>query len=93
MTVSRMREMFDRMVIANNAAVAAEFYHPHFQMISNGVTQDFAAFTGSHSTVYQTWINYQVRYDEDAWVESRTASPAGSGSPPPARVKRPPRSK
>jgi hypothetical protein len=70
MTVARLREMFDQMVIGKNAAAAGDFYHRDFEMVSNGVTQGFAAFAESHRSVYETPISYQVRYDEDAWVEA-----------------------
>ncbi len=70
MSVIRLQEMFDRMVVSKDAAAVAEFYHPDFRMVSHGVTQDFEAFRVSHEGVYDTAIRYSVRYDPDAWVES-----------------------
>ena len=58
------------MVIGKNATAVADFYHPDFQMVSNGVTQGYEAFRASHEGVYETAISYAVRYDEDAWVEA-----------------------
>ncbi|GGL97479.1 hypothetical protein GCM10011594_16630 [Nakamurella endophytica] len=62
--------MFDEMVVGKDATAVADFYHPDFQMVSNGVVQGFDAFAESHSRVYDTPISYQVRYDEQAWVET-----------------------
>lgn len=69
-TVARLREMFERMVIVKDADAVTDYYHPDFQMVSNGVTQDYDAFAASHSTVYETPISYRIRYDEDTWVQS-----------------------
>ena len=70
MSVALLREMFERMVVRKDADATANYYHPEFKMVSNGVTQDFAAFAASHDGVYATQISYSVRYDEDAWVET-----------------------
>ncbi|MTD17490.1 nuclear transport factor 2 family protein [Nakamurella sp. YIM 132087] len=70
MSVAHLRAMFDRMVIEKDATAVAKFYHPDFQMVSNGMTQDYGAFLASHQGVYDTAISYSVRYDEDAWVET-----------------------
>ncbi|WP_188941063.1 nuclear transport factor 2 family protein [Nakamurella endophytica] len=70
MSVARLRQMFDEMVVGKDATAVADFYHPDFQMVSNGVVQGFDAFAESHSRVYDTPISYQVRYDEQAWVET-----------------------
>lgn len=69
MSVARLKEMFERMVVVKDPAATPEFYAPSFVMESNGVRQDFAAFTASHERVYATEIAYSVDYDEDAWVE------------------------
>jgi hypothetical protein len=69
MSVARLKEMFERMVVVKDPAAIGDFYAPSFVMESNGVRQDFAAFAESHERVYATEIAYSVEYDEDAWVE------------------------
>jgi hypothetical protein len=68
-TVARLKEMFERLVVAKDPTAIADFYAPSFVMDSNGVQQDFATFAGSHERVYATEIVYAVDYDEAAWVE------------------------
>lgn len=70
MSVARLREMFDRMVIAKDADLIAHYYHPDFVMHSDGMSQSFAEFAASHRQVYATPITYRVEYDEQAWVEA-----------------------
>ena len=70
MRVAELKEMFDRMVIRKDAGAVADYYHPEFEMVSNGVTQGYEAFARSHENVYDTEITYRVRYDEQAWVET-----------------------
>jgi hypothetical protein len=70
MSVARLREMFDRMVIRKDAELARVYYHPDFRLHTNGQVQDYAAFAAGHETVYATGITYDIRYDEAAWVES-----------------------
>ena len=65
-----LREMFDRMVVAKDAALVDTFYDPDFVLTTNGLTQDLSAFAAGHRTVYATDIRYEVEYDDDAWVES-----------------------
>jgi hypothetical protein len=71
MSVARLKEMFERMVVAKDATAASEFYSPSFTMDSNGVTQDYPAFVASHERTYATEISYSVEYDEEAWVEAQ----------------------
>lgn len=63
-------EMFDTMVVLKDATAIERYYHPDFLLITNGQTQDFAAFAAGHRTVYATEISYAVRYDEEAWVDT-----------------------
>jgi hypothetical protein len=41
MSVTLLREMFDRMVVAKNAALVPEYYHPGFRLTTNGRIQDY----------------------------------------------------
>lgn len=63
-------EMFDAMVIAKNPDLIQRYYHPDFQLTTNGLTQEYEAFARGHRTVYATEISYAVRYDDSAWVTS-----------------------
>jgi hypothetical protein len=62
--------MFDRMVIVKNPNMIERYYHPDFQLTTNGMTQGYEAFARGHATVYATPIAYAVEYDEDAWVST-----------------------
>lgn len=66
----RLIAMFDEMVVRKDAAAIPKYYDPEFVLISNGITQDFAAYVSSHEGIYETDISYQVEYDDQAWVES-----------------------
>lgn len=70
MTVSRLKEMFDQMVVRKNADLIEHYYHPDFVMTSDGLTQEFDSFADGHRRVYATDITYSIDYDEDAWVEA-----------------------
>ena len=70
MSVALLCEMFERMVVAKNADLIAHYYHPDFEMCSDGMTQSFPEFHESHRAVYATAISYAVEYDEQAWVEA-----------------------
>ncbi len=71
MSVARLKEMFEQMVVTKDPDAITRFYAPTFVMESNGVSQDYDAFARSHEGVYASDITYSVEYDEDAWVESR----------------------
>ena len=62
--------MFERMVVAKNAELLEVYYHPDFEMTSNGIMQRFDEYAAGHRDVYATAIRYAIRYDEDSWVES-----------------------
>ncbi|MFN8040037.1 MAG: nuclear transport factor 2 family protein [Acidimicrobiales bacterium] len=65
-----LRTMFTEVVEAKDVAQAGRFYHPDFEMTSNGITQAYDAFVAGHERVYATPISYSIRYDEDAWVDA-----------------------
>lgn len=68
-------EMFDKMVVHKDASLVEHYYHPDFQLFTNGLTQDYQSFAAGHRTVYATEISYAIDYDDDAWVttEDRVA--------------------
>ena len=55
---SLLREMFDQMVLGKDAALIERYYHPDFQLTTNGLVQDFASFAAGHRAVYATEIRY-----------------------------------
>ena len=65
-----LREMFERMVVRKDASLIPAYYHPEFEMVSNGITQNYADFAHSHEEIYRTEIAYAFRYDDRTWVES-----------------------
>lgn len=77
MTIGALRSMFAEMVVGKNIELAERFYDPGFVLYSNGIRQEFAAFTAEHRKVYATDITYQVEYDDDAWVSD--VDNAGTG--------------
>ncbi|KAA1248477.1 nuclear transport factor 2 family protein [Mycobacterium simiae] len=70
MSVALLREMFDQMVVAKNAALIEHYYDPDFRLYSDGLTQTLAEFSASHRKLYATAIAYAIEYDEQAWVEA-----------------------
>lgn len=70
MSVALVREMFDRMVVGKNIALAEHYYDPDFVMYSDGLSQGYNDFREGHRKIYETDISYAVEYDEEAWVEA-----------------------
>lgn len=70
MSVQVMRDMFEQMVVAKDISLAPRYYHPDFQLTTNGQEQDYAAFVAGHERVYATPISYAFSYDDDAWIET-----------------------
>ena len=68
--VERLRDMFERMVIAKDASLISEFYDPDLRLETNGQVQGYAAFAAGHERVYETDIAYAVEYDDEAWVQT-----------------------
>jgi hypothetical protein len=69
-TKQLMIEMFTEMVIKKDANLIGRYYHPDFELETNGQRQNYAAFVGGHERVYASSISYDVRYDEASWIES-----------------------
>jgi hypothetical protein len=70
MTIATMKRMFREMVEGKNASLIPTFYHPDFELHTNGQVWDYARFLQSHQEVYQTSIQYSVSYDEETLCES-----------------------
>ncbi|WP_109127170.1 nuclear transport factor 2 family protein [Dyella sp. C11] len=61
-------DMFNDMVIKRDFSALPRYYHPDFQLETNGRTQDYHAFLEGHRNVYASGMTYAVRYDDEAWV-------------------------
>lgn len=70
MYIAKLKEMFERMVVQKDASLIPFYYHKEFLLYTNDQVTDYDAFLASHIQYYQTPIQYQVEYDEEAWVES-----------------------
>lgn len=69
MYVKLLKEMFAEMVIKKNASLIPHYYHKDFLLITNGIEMDFEQFLKDHETYYQTSIQYQVKYQEETFIE------------------------
>ena len=72
MYIELLKEMFSEMVEKKNAALIPKYYHPAFELYANGQKQDYAYFLEFHQKVYQTDIQYKVRYDDETFMEMGT---------------------
>lgn len=59
------------MVVKKNAALIERYYHTDFLLFTNGKTMDFDEFLKTHQEIYATPIQYEIVYDEKAWVEQK----------------------
>lgn len=64
-----LREMFQEVTIKKNAKAIADYYHKNFVLFANGKTMDYDFFLITHEKIYKTPIQYQIRYDDETWVE------------------------
>ncbi|KTD20663.1 hypothetical protein [Legionella londiniensis] len=69
MSIQKMKEMFREMVISKNAALIPYYYHQEFLLYTNEQVTNYDEFLRSHQKYYATDIQYNVAYDEEAWVE------------------------
>jgi hypothetical protein len=65
----KLKTMFLEMVIKKDASLIPVYYHPDLKLHTNGDIHDYQRFLSDHLHYYATPISYQVRYDEDTWVE------------------------
>ncbi|WP_194396353.1 nuclear transport factor 2 family protein [Microbacterium atlanticum] len=70
MYIEKLREMFENVSIARDAARFGEYFHPDLQLSFNGQVQDFEVVRSGHEAVYERTIETTVEFDEEAWVES-----------------------
>lgn len=67
--VELLQEMFQKVTVEKNANLISTYYHPDFKLYSNGKEMSYVDFLKSHQEIYKTPIVYQMRYDENTWVE------------------------
>lgn len=67
--VQKLKEMFSEMVIPKNAELIGHYYHPELLLYTNEQIISYDEFVTTHQRYYATAIQYEVAYDEEAWVE------------------------
>lgn len=67
--ISLLKEMFIKVTIEKNDKAIPIYYDKDFQLYSNGIKMDFAAFLQQHRTTYKTPIEYKIRYDEKTLIQ------------------------
>lgn len=68
--VEQLKNMFHSMVEGKNIALMPTYYDIGFELYSNGKTMSYSEFVSMHEDVYKTDIQYNISYDENAWVEN-----------------------
>lgn len=67
--VELLKEMFSQMVMKKNASLIPKYYHKDFLLYTNGQVMDYHTFLESHIKYYKSPIQYEMKYDEEAFVE------------------------
>lgn len=70
--ISLLKEMFTKVVEPKNANLIPHYYSENFELYTNGKTINYAEFLKSHEEIYQTNIQYQIRYDDKTLLEQGT---------------------
>ena len=63
MYLTKLKEMFEKMVIKKDASLIPFYYHQDFLLYTNEQVTDYNAFLKSHQEYYKTSIQYEVEYD------------------------------
>lgn len=66
---SLLKDMFAKVTVAKNDKAIPEYYDKDFALYSNGKKMKYEEFLHLHQKVYETSIQYKVRYDEETFVE------------------------
>ena len=69
MYLTKLKEMFEKMVIKKDASLIPFYYHQDFLLYTNEQVTDYNAFLKSHQEYYKTSIQYEVEYDEETLLE------------------------
>ncbi len=67
--IKLLKEMFEEMVIKKDPSKISQYYHPDFLLFTNGESWDYSQFLESHEKIYQTPIQYKLKYDEETFLE------------------------
>ena len=67
--IALLKEMFTKVTIEKNDKAIPLYYHPDFELFSNGKTMNFRKFLQEHQAIYKTPIQYKIRYDEATLLE------------------------
>lgn len=62
--------MFNKMVNQKNASLISKYFHKDFLLYTNSQVMDYQTFLESHIKYYESPIQYEIRYDEEAFVEN-----------------------
>ncbi len=65
----RLKAMFHEMVIYKQITKIPEYYHQDFLLYTNGTRMDYEAYLKCHEEIYATPIQYEIKYDEETFVE------------------------
>lgn len=66
--ISLLKEMFAKVTVEKNAHAIPLYYDKDFELYSNGKTMGYQELLQSHQAIYKTPIQYEIRYDEKAFV-------------------------
>lgn len=64
-----LKEMFQKVTLEKNDKAIPVYYGKQFELYSNGKKMTYDEFLKMHHDVFKTNIQYNVRYDEDTFVE------------------------
>lgn len=67
--ISKLKEMFQKMVVAKNASLLSTYYHPELLVYTNNKAMTFDEMDMFHQEIYKTPIQYTIRYDEETLLE------------------------
>ena len=69
MYLEKLKEMFSEMVVKKDALLIPMCYHPDFLLYTNNETINYDSFLDSHKKYYATSIQYEIQYDDEAFLE------------------------
>lgn len=69
MKLELLKEMFEKMVIPKDASLIPTYYHKDFVLFANGGQMNYQEYLVFHEEIYQTPIQYKVKYHEETFVE------------------------
>lgn len=67
--ITLLKKMFEKVTIEKNDKAIPLYYDKDFELYSNGKKMGYKAFLQLHRNIYQTSIQYKIRYDKETFVE------------------------